>query len=121
MLSYWGRSAENKPKAIILELKGWHSVKNVNDEIVEVNGKLHQHPEIQVLNYLGKLRFSHSAANLFEFVGAVWLYNLYNLSEIPLSFTDVKVFWGDNYNDLVEFLSKEIPNPPKTRRCKRFY
>jgi len=111
-----GRSPENRPEAVIVELKGWHKIIEAYNDRVRANGDYHQHPELQVLNYIGKLRCSHSAANLFKFTGVAWLYNL---PKGALTFRGIKAFWN-RVDEFTEFLAKELPYPPKGEEVNAF-
>jgi len=64
-----------KQKVLIIEAKGWHSVKKVNDYSVLADDKLEQDPCYQLNNYVSKFRHFHSASAKYEFAGALFTYN----------------------------------------------
>jgi len=104
-----GNSTYGKPTAIILELKGWRD----SEKIFE-----YQSPEYQVLNYVGKLKFSHSASDLYNFIPCIWLYNM---SPGRLDFRKVEnVFWRAEYERFGNFLTSKIPRPPKKQDIEAF-
>ena len=104
-----GNSNDSKPTAIILELKGWRDDKEIAK---------YESPEFQVLNYVGKLKFSHSASDLFNFIPCVWLYNMHPGS---LSFEKLKnVFWSEEYERLGTFLKSNILQPAKDQDIDAF-
>ncbi|AWR96040.1 DNA/RNA helicase domain-containing protein [Acidianus brierleyi] len=63
----------DKDKAVVVEAKGWRSVKKLGDNVVEADGELHLDPCYQLNNYVYKLNFFHSS-NL-KFKGLLFLYN----------------------------------------------
>ncbi|MEM0120335.1 MAG: DNA/RNA helicase domain-containing protein [Thermoprotei archaeon] len=69
-----------KRRVLVVEAKGWNSLRRVNDYSVEVGKKLMVDPCYQLENYVNKLRYFHSASDKFEFCGAVYTYgtNLYS-------------------------------------------
>lgn len=113
-LVFLGYSQRGCPVAVVLELKGWHKVVVESEGVVMVDGERHQHPEWQTLNYLGKLKFGHSAARDFCFVGAVWLYNLSADNLKSLSFKSLPAFGADGTKQLANFLKSHLAHslPP---------
>lgn len=112
-----GCSPDSKPKAVVLELKGWRQASEFGNRLVLADGQQHQHPELQVLNYVGKLKYSHSAAERFTFVGCVWLYNL--LPE-TLAFSKVKTFWQGEVEELGQYLRNHLVSSVKDEDAKSF-
>lgn len=108
---------EGKPQAFILELKGWREARQESDTVVWADGKNHRHPEQQALNYINKLKFGHSAADLFEFAGTVWLYNL---SPGTLRFSKLKPFWANQTEELARFIREHCPEPLTYDEAKVF-
>jgi DUF2075 family protein len=64
-----------KQKVLIIEAKGWHKVKKINDYSVLADDKLEQDPCYQLNNYLSKFIRCHSASAKYEFTGALFTYN----------------------------------------------
>lgn len=83
-----------------------------------VDNKEHQHPELQVLNYTGKLKFSHSTAKNFDIKEVVWMYNLNNNTN--LKFNVVQVFYKDQIEDLARFLNQAISSPLEEQSVYEF-
>ncbi|MEM0173740.1 MAG: DNA/RNA helicase domain-containing protein [Sulfolobaceae archaeon] len=63
----------DKDKALVVEAKGWKSVKRVDDLTVIADEKLRQDPCYQLQNYVTKLNTYHSSNIKFE--GLLFLYN----------------------------------------------
>jgi DUF2075 family protein len=97
-----GRNNRDLLQAVIVELKGWRRIKELDDGSVEADGEWHQHPDIQTQDYVAKLRFTHSEAQRFHLSGVAWLYNCEDGS--PLKFQYVKPFYGPAYNELANHL-----------------
>lgn len=81
----------------------------INNHIVVVNQERHQHPELQLLNYLGKLKFCHSCAHNFDLIGAVWAYNLPENS-IAMN-NNTSVFFAGQDNNVLNFVNTKIQEP----------
>jgi DUF2075 family protein len=110
-LLIFGKDKMDKPKVIVFELKGWKWAKQSgSDFIVECDIGTTIHPEYQVENYTGKIRFSHSEANEFEITPAILMYNG-DPSNISLKFEKVKTFYKDDIQSLRSFINQELPNP----------
>lgn len=107
-LLLFGENADGKPATVILELKGWDKAEEINSNIVRVSSERHQHPGLQLLNYLGKLNYSHSSAKDFDISGAVWMYNL---DQNSIHFNNVKGFFKDQISLLSEFVNGHIIKP----------
>lgn len=71
-----GKNNQNQPLALIFELKGWERISLINNFTVNADNDIHQHPDLQLSNYLGKLQFSHTASQTYTFKGLLWFYNL---------------------------------------------
>ncbi len=104
-LVYVGRSAAGNGAAVILELKGWRQARAIEHGLVEADGELHQHPELQALNYQGKLVYCHSACRSFVLGACVWLYHLPSGS---LPFSYLPAFWSGQTDLVPRFLQKYI-------------
>ncbi len=100
-----GHKGDGKPIAVIGEFKGWGWVKAVKGWLVEADGEIHQHPEFQVLNYLGKVRNSHSASDTFDLLGFAWLYHL---PQSALTFQTVPAFFAGDDEGVRRFLASTI-------------
>jgi uncharacterized protein len=66
------------PKGYVLELKQWSEalVDPQTEEITVPNFGRHQHPSLQVLNYVGKLHLFNSRAAAYQLKGGVFLHNM---------------------------------------------
>jgi len=117
-LIIFGKNENKKPTAIVFELKGWQKTIQKNNNLVIVDNKEHQHPELQVLNYTGKLKFSHSTAKNFDIKEVVWMYNLNNNTN--LKFNVVQVFYKDQIEDLARFLNQAISSPLEEQSVYEF-
>ncbi|NNG67984.1 DUF2075 domain-containing protein [Caldanaerobacter subterraneus] len=118
-----GCSPEGKAQAVVLELKGWRKVYYLNNsldldnDLVLADDEVRQHPELQVLNYVGKLNYSHSAADRFAFVGCTWLYNL---PPRELTFRRVDAFWQGQAEEFGQYLRNHLAGPVKEEDAKAF-
>lgn len=112
-----GSSPEDKAKVVVLELKGWRQVRCLNNNLLQADGEQRQHPELQVLNYIGKLNYSHSAADRFDFVGCAWLYNL---PPGELMFRKVDAFWRGQGEEFGKYLSEHLARPVNKEEAKAF-
>jgi len=85
---------ENKtePTILLFELKGWEkATKTSSPFIVDCDLGTSVHPEYQVENYAGKLRFSHSEADKFNVLPAVLMYNTIP-QKVNLEFKKTSIF-----------------------------
>jgi len=100
-----------KPTAIIFETKGWTFAKNTQESEFVIISDLGKsiHPEYQVENYIGKLKFSHSMANIFDFIGCVLMYNA-SKSKVEIGFKR-NVFFKNNVDGLRIFISNSLNKP----------
>jgi len=104
-----GNSTNEKPIGLIIELKGWQQLQE---------SLKYQHPEYQVLNYVGKLNLSHSASGIFKFIPCVWLYNM---PVGTLSFEKLtNVFWKDQYKEFSTFLKQYVYKKTKDENIAAF-
>ena len=76
------------------------------------------HPEYQVENYTGKLRFSHSEADNFNIISAVLMYNS-TPDTINLKFKKT-VFFKDEIQKLRKFISNNLPYPLEQEIVNKF-
>lgn len=109
--SYLGRSV-----VIIFELKGWHRFEEINKNIVRVDGQIYQHPRMQILNYIGKIKYCHSLAKEFEILGAIWMYNS-NIEN--LNSKDV-YFFAKDIEKLLNFLKNNIMGSLESTKVEEF-
>ena len=108
-LLIFGRDINNKPTVIVFELKGWKKAEETEATfIVSCDLGISVHPEYQVENYAGKLRFTHSEAGRFNIIPAVLMYNA-TLDTTNLKFNKY-VFYRDDIQDLRNFISSNLPN-----------
>lgn len=113
-----GKSKSGQASLLVFELKGWNKAEEKGNYIVEVNGEKFQHPELQLLNYLGKLKFSHSTAKNFEILGLVWLYNLKPGNNIK--FNIVKSFFEGQIPDIANFIKENLKGPIDENEVQKF-
>jgi len=106
-LIVFGKDKEGKPTILLFELKGWKSAQEASPMIVNSDIGKSVHPEYQVENYAGKLRFSHSEAANFNIITAVLMYNG-NHNSIKLNFR-VPVFFNEDVQKLSSFISDCLP------------
>jgi|Deesub1362B_J571_1020462.scaffolds.fasta_scaffold02165_4 hypothetical protein len=97
-LLIFGANSNGNPAVIVAELKGWTFANKVTDFLVRSNIGISSHPEYQLENYIGKLRFSHSESKNFNFSGCVLFYNA-DKNNININFNG-NVFFK---NDTVQF------------------
>ncbi len=118
-LLIFGRGETNIPTIILFELKGWKRAEETTSVFI-VNSDLGKsvHPEYQVENYVGKLRFSHSEAGNFNIIPAVLMYNATS-NTINLKFKKF-VFFKDDISGLRSFVAEWAPNPLDLEIVNRF-
>ena len=73
---FLGENSSGKITAVVLELKGWRKVDRINEGLVKADGKIHQSPDVQVEDYVGKLKYTHSEAHRLDLHSCVWMYNI---------------------------------------------
>lgn len=112
-----GEGVGGRPKAVVLEMKGWRESLPVSNRVVKADGDWHQHPEVQTLGYAGKLACSHSAAERFDIVGCAWLYHL---PPNALAFKTIRAFWRNEGASLSKFLQRELTGPASAEDVELF-
>jgi len=118
-LLMFGKGKEGKNTIAIFELKGWQKANEIDENLVEVDGEAQQHPELQILNYAGRLKFSHSDVKDFEMLKVVWLYNLPHKANLHFS-DEVKVFYKDQVDLLADFLKNGLYSHLEEEEVDRF-
>ncbi|MCD6124356.1 hypothetical protein J7J62_04200, partial [bacterium] len=94
-LLIFGKNKSNKPTILLFELKGWKkATKTTSPYIVNYNFGKSVHPEYQVKNYAGKIRFSHSESDNFDIITSVLMYNS-TPDNIKLDFEGSVIFKKD--------------------------
>ena len=112
---------ENKtePTILLFELKGWEkATKTSSPFIVDCDLGTSIHPEYQVENYAGKLRFSHSEADKFNVLPAVLMYNAIP-QKVNLEFKK-PVFFRDDIQDFREFITDHLQKPLDSKTIDMF-
>jgi len=112
---------ENKtePTILLFELKGWEkATKTSSPFIVDCDLGTSVHPEYQVENYAGKLRFSHSEADKFNILPAVLMYNAIP-QKVNLEFKK-PVFFRDDIQDFREFITDHLQKPLDSKTIDMF-
>ena len=112
---------ENKtePTILLFELKGWEkATKTSSPFIVDCDLGTSVHPEYQVENYAGKLRFSHSEADKFNILPAVLMYNTIP-QKVNLEFKK-PVFFRDDVQDFREFITDHLQKPLDSKTIDMF-
>ena len=112
---------ENKtePTILLFELKGWEkATKTSSPFIVDCDLGTSIHPEYQVENYAGKLRFSHSEADKFNILPAVLMYNAIP-QKVNLEFKK-PVFFRDDIQDFREFITDHLQKPLDSKTIDMF-
>ncbi len=106
----FGKYENNKPAAIVFELKGWKGARKTKSDLIVISdlGKS-VHPEYQVENYSGKIKFSHSEADNFNISTAVLMYNA-TPENVNLDFKS-HVFFKKDIHKLRSFIRNNLPNP----------
>ena len=106
-LLIFGKNKSNKPTILLFELKGWKkATKTTSPYIVNYNFGKSVHPEYQVKNYAGKIRFSHSESDNFDIITSVLMYNS-TPDNIKLDF-EGHVFFKNDINSLRNFISRHL-------------
>ncbi|MDY6985810.1 MAG: DNA/RNA helicase domain-containing protein [Candidatus Thermoplasmatota archaeon] len=108
-----GYGKNGKPQALIIELKGWNKADEVESNFVESDIGKSAHPEYQVRNYVGKIKFSHSASENFDIEGCVYMYNISSIDK-NIDFNEVKGFfkdWDEEFRESLRetFDKNELP------------
>lgn len=115
-LLLFGKSYLGKPMVVVFELKGWHRFEEINKNIVRADGQIYQHPRMQVLNYVGKIKYCHSSAKDFEILGAIWMYN----SEVEILNSKDVYFFAKDKEKLLNFLKSNIIEPLERDKVEEF-
>ena len=119
-LLIFGKDKFDKSKILIFELKGWKYAKETDlDFIVKSDIGETVHPEYQVKNYIGKIKFSHSEADEFELVPAVLMYNA-EPERISLNFEEVKQFYKNDSQRIRLFIKSELAYPLEEEKTVKF-
>jgi len=108
---------KSKPKALIIELKQWSSVKQVPGQqllVVPREGRA-QHPSEQALNYRGKMMMFSSLGEAYEWRAIAVAHNLgmkYQPVAESAEFTDftreARLFYTEERKELREYLFSEL-------------
>ena len=110
---------KTKPTLLLFELKGWKkATKTTSPFIVDCDLGKSVHPEYQVENYAGKLRFSHSEAGKFNILPAVLMYNA-TTQTVNLEFKKF-VFFKDEIQALRNFIANRLRNSLDARTINMF-
>lgn len=102
-----GYGKNGKSKALIIELKGWNKADEVESNFVKSEIGKSIHPEYQVRNYVGKIKFSHSASKYFDIEGCVYMYNISAMGR-NINFAVVKGFFKDSDKEFRKFLKESF-------------
>ncbi len=101
---------KTKPTILLFELKGWkEATKTSSPFIVGCDLGTSIHPEYQVENYAGKLRFSHSEADKFNILPAVLMYNAIP-QKVNLEFKK-PVFFKNDIQNFRKFITDHLQKP----------
>ncbi len=119
-----GQEPTGKPLALIGELKGWRKASPgpTNYTVFSDLGKS-THPEYQLLNYVGKLKFSHSASPHFIFIPSLIFYNAtskainLNFSQLPQN----QIFFKNNIGNFTSWLNSLFAGPLTSNLIDAFY
>lgn len=77
-----GRTKSLKPKALVIELKGWTFADPISENLVVTDLGISRLPDLQVAGYLGKLEFCHSVGELYDFEGVTYMYRMENCENL---------------------------------------
>lgn len=114
-----GKDKTNKPTVIVFELKGWTFAEKTEQNLfVKSDIGITIHPEYQVKNYVGKIKFSHSAADNFDLVPAVLMYNAY-AKNINIEFK-VPCFYKEDKQKIRDFINSNLSCPPEDSNIHDF-
>jgi DUF2075 family protein len=92
-----GKSPVGKLTAIIIEFKGWNFINPKSEDFVESDLGISLHPDYQLENYIGKLKFCHSSSNSYDYTGIISMYNL-NEAKCKVEFRNKVFINGENKN-----------------------
>lgn len=107
----------DKPTALVFELKGWTKIDQINRFTVKVGNQIYQNPELQIKNYLGKLKYTHSASTEYEFKGFLWFYNLDRNSNLEI---DTTTYYRDEISRIAKDISNLVDAPINYDDLKKF-
>lgn len=107
-----GKNKEQKLEAIVIEFKGWTFANYQSDTYVESDLGKSTHPNYQLSSYLGKLIYSHSASDKFDFYGVVSMYNMEN-TRSNLKF-DNEIILKSEEAKFAAFINDHLSNPPNS-------
>jgi uncharacterized protein len=110
--------SKSKPLAFVFELKGWNHAKSFCEDFVDTDIGRQVHPEYQLKNYVGKLRFSHSASDSYGLDGAVLMYNM-ERAQSRISFHEKSYYKGEEAQ-LLNVLRDRFVGPLDTRIANQF-
>ncbi|MDG6923876.1 MAG: DUF2075 domain-containing protein [Nitrososphaerota archaeon] len=109
---------KSKPLAFVFELKGWNHAKPFCEDFVDTDIGRQVHPEYQLKNYVGKLRFSHSASDIYDLDGAVLMYNM-ERAQSRISFHGKSYYKGEEAQ-LLDALRERLAGPLDARLANQF-
>ncbi|NPA99607.1 MAG: DUF2075 domain-containing protein [Crenarchaeota archaeon] len=87
-------------RALIVEAKGWRSVKTRSELHVVADGKIEVNPCYQLNSYYAKMTYLHSASRILSFDAIVYSYN----SNIPWTSLNCKVVPRNGLREVVKAL-----------------
>ncbi len=119
-LMIFGKAKDEKPMIILFELKGWKKAESCYyNYIVDSDIGKTIHPEYQVKNYVGKIKFSHSESENFNIIPSIVMYNA-NREDIEIEFSnDITVFYN-NTEELTHFIRSNLPSTVDIETVERF-
>lgn len=91
------------PSMVIIEMKGWRSIKIIDDYYVNADNKKEINPVYQVLSYEGKIKYGIDGIENFNIHSMVILYNIINGNEF-----DKIVYYKNQQYKIVEELKKHL-------------
>ena len=104
---------KNKKRVLVIELKQWSGIgyDQILNEVVVPGIGGHQHPSIQTMNYVGKLKLFNSLSVEYELEGCVFMHNASSadvktlVNNSPEEWTrNVPIYYESNKKELEEFL-----------------
>jgi len=116
-----GNNKQNKPVALVIEFKGWKQARlnsEYEDQVDTEIGK-QVHPDYQLANYIGKLKYSHSCGDDYEFLGALILYNLEN-EKCNLKFQNRVFYKNFKSSEFKSFILENINYPTDHENLNKF-
>ena len=110
-LLIFGKGKNERPTIVLVELKGWKAAKKTRSNYIIVSDIGESvHPEYQVENYTGKLKFSHSAIDKFDIIPAILMYNA-DPKSIELDFIKVDCFYKNDSEKFINFIKSHLESP----------